>query len=308
MREGASALFTLTVHVPAATANAAGLTNSVSVVSTTADPTPGNNGASVTTNAVTRADVAISKTGPSAPIAGTDVTYSIIATNNGPSVASNVSVADTIPAGTTFQSLTAPAGWTCAKPAAGTPGPVGVSCTTSTLQPAASATFTMTLRLGASAASGGDLCNTATVTNATQDPIAANNSSRACGAIRTVADLSLAQTATTIGKAGKGTASFAFVVTNLGPSDSQHVSLNVTSSLFKGAKVTTTASGAACTVSGQTVTCSWAGLPFGSVGQVQISVPWSSSVGQVCTTGTLSSGTPDPNAINSTATACIGKK
>jgi hypothetical protein len=39
-----------------------------------------------------------------------------------------------------------------------------------------------------------------------------------------------------------------------------------------------------------------------------ISVPWRSSVGQICTTGTATAGTPDPNAVNNTATACIGKK
>jgi hypothetical protein len=41
---------------------------------------------------------------------------------------------------------------------------------------------------------------------------------------------------------------------------------------------------------------------------VTVSVPWRSSVGQVCATGTASSGTTDPNAANNTASVCVGKK
>jgi hypothetical protein len=162
--------------------------------------------------------------------------------------------------------------------------------------------------VSAGATSGSDLCNTASITTATQDPISSNNSSRTCGAVKTLADLSLTGTAGTVGKAGKGTATFTFVIANLGPSDSQSVSLSASSSLFKGAKVSITTTGATCVTIGQSVTCSWASVAFGSTRQVVLSVPWSSSIGQICTSGSLASGTADPNPINSAVTACIGKK
>jgi uncharacterized repeat protein (TIGR01451 family) len=285
------------------------LTNAVTAASTTADPVPGNNTASVTATVSTRADLSITKMGPTAPTAGTDVAYTITVRNSGRSNASAVSVTDTIPAGTTFQSLTSPVGWSCAKPSVGTAGPVGVSCSIASLASGATASFTLTVRLGAGATAGGDLCNTASVGSTTTDPISSNNSSQACGTIRTLADLSLTQSAATTGKPGKGTATFTLNVTNLGPSDASNVSLAATSSLCSGpAPAINSTSGATCTVAGQTVTCSWTTIPVGGTVRVTISVPWRSSVGTVTMTATVTAGTPDPNAINNTATTSIGKK
>jgi uncharacterized repeat protein (TIGR01451 family) len=310
MVEGTTALFTLTVHLPAALVDGTSITNSVTVGSSkTADPVPGNNTASVTIGSTTRADLSVTKTGPTSPIAGADVAYTIGVRNLGPSVGRNVQLSDVIPAGVTFQSLAAPAGWSCAKPAAGTAGPSNVSCSTARLGAGASATFTLTVRPSASTPEGSELCNTATVTTTTADPEASNNASSACGTIRTLADLVLTQTASTTGKPGKGTATFRLVVTNLGPSDSRNVSLTATSSLFTGPAPSTSATtGATCVTSEQTITCTWATVPVGGTVSVEIVVPWRSSVGKVCTTGTVSAGAPDPSAVNNTAIACTSKR
>ena len=242
-------------------------------------------------------------------VAGTDVTYAITVSNPGASDAQAVSISDTIPAGTTFRSVTPPSGWTCNAPAAGTPGPVAVTCSRATLAWGASGQFSVTVRLAASAGDGSQLCNTASISSSTSDPATANNSSQTCGTVRTSADLALSQTVSTIGKAGKGTAIFTLVTTNNGPSDAVGVSLTATSSLFSvPAPAISAPSGASCTAANQTVTCSWAAMPVGSTATVMISVPWRSAVGQVCTVGTVSAGTSDPNAVNNTASACIGKK
>lgn len=309
MLEGASALFTLTVHIPATATDGTSIVNAVTVASTTPDPVAGNNSASVSTTIVTRADLSVTKSGPTAVIAGTDVTYQIAVTNQGPSVARTVALNDTIPVGTTFQSMTAPAGWSCANPPVGTPGPVAVTCSIATLPTNSSASFALVVRLAPSAAEGAQLCNSASVTTVTPDPVSSNDSWQACGTIHTLADLALTQSAATTGKPGKGTATFTATVSNLGPSNSLNVSFAGTSSLFSGpAPSITTAAGATCTVSGSTVTCSWASLAVGASATVRISVPWRSSVGSVCMTGTVSAGTPDPNAINSTSSVCIGKR
>src|SRR3954454_21868517 len=53
------------------------------------------------------ADLSVTKTAsPNPGQAGVPLSYRIIATNNGPAVATNVSVADTLPAGVTFLSAT----------------------------------------------------------------------------------------------------------------------------------------------------------------------------------------------------------
>jgi uncharacterized repeat protein (TIGR01451 family) len=308
MAEGATALFTVTVHLPASMAAGTSLTNAVSVASAkTPDPVPGNNGDSVTIASSTKADVSITKTGPSSPTAGTDVAYTISARNAGPSDAQTVAVSDTLPVGTTFQSLISPVGWTCTKPAVGGTG--AINCTKATLPAGSTATFTVTVHLGPSAGAGSDLCNTAAISTATTEADATNNSSQTCGSIRTLADLSLTQTVSTTGKPGKGTATFTLRVTNLGPSDATNVSLAATSSLFTGpAPAINVPSGATCSVSVQTVTCSWTSIALGAHPQVTISVPWRSSVGSVTMTGTVTAGTPDPNAINNVATSVIGKK
>ena len=308
MAEGATALFTLTVHLPAAMVSGTSLTNADSVGSgKTPDPVPANNADSVTISSSTKADVMVTKTGPSSPTAGADVVYTITARNLAPSDAQTVAVSDSLPAGTTFQSLVNPIGWTCSKPAVGATG--SISCTRATLAAGATAAFTLTVRLSASASAGADLCNTASISTATTDPDATNNSSQACGSIRALADLSLTQTAATTGRAGKGTATFTLKVTNLGPSDAQNVSLAATSSLFTGpAPAINVPAGATCVVSVQTVTCTWASIAVGAHPQVTISVPWRSSVGLVTMTGTVTAGTPDPDATNNVRTSSIGKK
>src|SRR5207248_196508 len=59
------------------------------------------------------ADLAVTKTDTPDPVtAGTDLTYTVTLTNNGPSDAQGVVLSDVVPAGTTFVSATAPAGWT----------------------------------------------------------------------------------------------------------------------------------------------------------------------------------------------------
>ncbi|HEX8288380.1 MAG TPA: DUF11 domain-containing protein, partial [Pyrinomonadaceae bacterium] len=53
-----------------------------------------------------QADLSITKTDSPDPVtAGNQITYTVTVTNNGPSVASNVSLTDSIPAGTTFSNF-----------------------------------------------------------------------------------------------------------------------------------------------------------------------------------------------------------
>jgi uncharacterized repeat protein (TIGR01451 family) len=99
----ASATFDLRVRLAAGTAAGTTLSNTVTVSSTTADPDPANNTDTEPTLVVGpgTADVRIVKTdAPDPQVAGAPVSYTFAITNNGPATATNVSVTDTLPAGT----------------------------------------------------------------------------------------------------------------------------------------------------------------------------------------------------------------
>src|SRR5438445_607440 len=94
---------------------------------------PGFNGAVTRTyfaNYTGGADLSITKSDSPDPVApGGTLTYTITIGNAGPNAAVNVTMSDPLPPQTTFQSVAAPAGWSCTTPAVGTTGTV--SCTTS---------------------------------------------------------------------------------------------------------------------------------------------------------------------------------
>jgi uncharacterized repeat protein (TIGR01451 family) len=125
-----------------------------------------------------QADLAVTKSdAPDPVVAGNNVTYTITVTNNGPSTAQSVTLADAVPASTTFVSFTAPAGWTTATPPVGGTGTV--TATNPGVANGATATFTLIVRVNAGTANGTVLTNTATVTSVTMDPLSGNNSATA---------------------------------------------------------------------------------------------------------------------------------
>jgi uncharacterized repeat protein (TIGR01451 family) len=114
--------------------------------------------------AVNGADLAVVKTGPALVTEGDNLTYHLVATNNGPAAATGVVVKDTLPANSTFVSASAG----CVQ-AAGI-----VTCTVGSLASGASASFDIVVTAGSA---GSTLTNTATVSGNQFDPNLANNSS-----------------------------------------------------------------------------------------------------------------------------------
>jgi uncharacterized repeat protein (TIGR01451 family) len=182
LASGGSSVFTVVVNVNNGTANGTTITNTANVSSATTDPTPGNNSATATTLVQSNADLAISKSRtPSGTIdAGTNVTYTIQFTNNGPAPASNVTVSDTLPAGVTVVSQSNPAGWTCNTIPAGGTGTI--TCTKAGMANGESATLTVVVAVSCSVANGATINNTATIASGAGSPPdnnSANNSSTA---------------------------------------------------------------------------------------------------------------------------------
>jgi uncharacterized repeat protein (TIGR01451 family) len=172
MANGATASFSVVVNV---TAVSGSITNTVAGSSDAFDPVTTNNSATATTVVLAplSADLVITKTTLTTSAApGNPISYTITVTNSGPGAATSVTMTDALPASLRFQSIAAPAGFSCTTPAAGATGTI--SCTGATLANGASAIFT----LGVTVAPGatGSIVNSASVLSATTDPNPGNSS------------------------------------------------------------------------------------------------------------------------------------
>jgi len=116
------------------------------------------------------ADLAISKTAaPDPVITGSNLTYAITITNNGPDAAESVTFTDILPDATTFVSCSATGGGVCS--GAGNNRAV----TFASLAPGASGAITLVVNVKCSVADGAIVSNTATVSSATFDSNQSNN-------------------------------------------------------------------------------------------------------------------------------------
>ena len=155
--------------VAAVTATGGTLSNTATVSTTSADSDPTNDSATETTAVESRADLAISKSHIGNFSAGSTGSYQIVVSNPvGPSPAAGpITVVDTLPAGLSYSSATG-TGWTCSALGA------TVTCTRAANLPVgASTSFVLTVDVAATAASS--VTNTATVSSASIDSNAAND-------------------------------------------------------------------------------------------------------------------------------------
>ncbi len=104
---GSSTTVTITVAVAATTMGAIG--NTVGVSSAVTDPVAANNTTTATTTVTRQADLSVSKTDSRDPVlAGEEIMYTLVVTNDGPSDATGVTLTDILPSGVTFTSSTPP--------------------------------------------------------------------------------------------------------------------------------------------------------------------------------------------------------
>jgi uncharacterized repeat protein (TIGR01451 family) len=159
------------------------------------DIAPGNNSATATTTVTTRSDLAVAMTcTPSTAPKGSDVSYKITLTNNGPSDASAVAVSLPLPSLMTFVSATMPGDWSATKPAVGSGGTVAYSV--ASLAKGATVNFTVVGKVKSTAVNGAVLTAIAAVSSTSVDPAQANNHASAAVAVGT-ANLTVTQLVTT---------------------------------------------------------------------------------------------------------------
>ncbi|HEX3798839.1 MAG TPA: proprotein convertase P-domain-containing protein [Verrucomicrobiae bacterium] len=157
---------TVTVVV---TAKASGtMTNTASVTGADSDPNQSNNSASVVTSvSAPIADLAMGVTGPTNSVVGSNVTYVITITNNGPGIAVSANLADMMQTGLRFVAGTS----TLASTFSTTTNGVTL-CTLGNLVSNQTATVTVTLL----ATNSGTLTNTFSVSTTSTDLNITNNS------------------------------------------------------------------------------------------------------------------------------------
>ncbi len=172
---------------------------------------------------VSSADIAVSvDDGVTTAVPGQSVTYTIIASNNGPDADPAVSLADNFPATLSCNYTSIAAGGAGGNTAAGS----GDLAETLTMPAGSSVTYTASCDIDSSAT--GTLSNTAIVSESLFDPVAANNSSTDNNtALTPQADIAVTKSdGVTTAVPGQSTLTYSIGVTNNGPSDDPSVTLN----------------------------------------------------------------------------------
>ncbi|NCT67341.1 MAG: ExeM/NucH family extracellular endonuclease [Rhodanobacteraceae bacterium] len=250
-------------------------------------------------------DLAVTVTASPDPVtAGTNLTYTITASNNGPVAASAASWTDTLPPGMSFVSLSNAAGWTCTTPAVGAGGTI--TCDAATFA-VGNAAFTLTVAVAPSVAAGTVLGNVVKVSSALSDPTPANNSAIAMTTVAASADLSLTLGGTPNPVTAGTNLTYALTVANAGPSNA--ASATLTDTLPSGTTFVSLASAAgwSCNTPAVgatgTVTCTHAEAPTGNAAfTLVVKVDSGVAGGSVLTnSASVSATTTDPVPANNSA-------
>jgi len=216
--------FQVVVKVTAGTPNGTIISDTATVTTATRDTVPSDNSATVNIAVAggTQADLSVTNVGtPNPVLAGNNISYTQVVTNNGPASATTVSFTENTPPNTTFLSLPTPAGWGCVTPAVGGTG--AITCTIATLANAATATFALAVKVNSNTAVGTVITDTDNIGSATADPNAANNSAVANVTVGTSADLSITNSDSPDPVIAGNNITYTQVLTNPGPSNAANV-------------------------------------------------------------------------------------
>ncbi len=265
------------------------------------DPDPANNSATDTDTlvaVVVNADLAITKTdGVTTATPGGSVTYTITASNAGPSAATGATVADTFPASLTCT-------WTCAGAGGGTCTAAGSGNINDTVNLPSGGSVTYTASCTISAAATGTLSNTATVAApaGVTDPNPANNSATDNTALGASADLSITKDDGVTTATPGGSVTYTITASNAGPSNA--TGATVADTFPASLTCTWTCAGAGggtCTAAGSGNINDTVNLPAGgSVTYTAACTISAAATGTLTNTATVAApaGVTDPNPAN----------
>lgn len=292
VRSGGAATMMLTVKV----LNTSSVVNVGDVTSSTSDPDWGNNHVSTAVPAGPSADLQLSKTAsPASAAPGDTVTYTVTVRNAGPSNASGVELADSLPSG--LENATVAPADAC------TVAGADVSCTPGSIASGGSFTATVTATIDP-AFTGSRLSNAAGVVSTTIDPELSNNTATANVEVEApAADLAVTKTTDTDPVVAGEPIRYTVTVSNDGPGEAVDATLSdPLPAELSDARANTDLG--ACTVAAGAVGCDLGTIPAGAAATVVVEATVASSAtGQLTNTATATSSTPDPNPGNNTATS-----
>ncbi len=215
MLNGTTAPFTLITQVnPSLLSGPDGLIQQPFVVFSDAhDPNNPNSSTTVNTTYTTPdADLVVTNSDSPDPVsAGGSLTYTQSITNSGPDTATNATFTQLVPAGTTFQSLTSPAGWSCTTPAVGGTG--AINCSKASMTNGEIGAFTLVVNVTGS----GAITSTVSGDSDTYDPDPGDNSATASTGNTTTAVLSVTKTTNATTAPVGSTIPYTITLTNNGP-------------------------------------------------------------------------------------------
>ncbi|MBP9773831.1 MAG: S8 family serine peptidase [Candidatus Peribacteraceae bacterium] len=293
---GASTTLTLVyaVALPAACTSQT-LQSYAYAASTVPDPDTSNNRTPVLGTNVTcpLADVSIATAGPTATMVGEPMSYMFIIGNAGPSIAKNVRMTTTLPAGLVLGSSNDSS---CKKNAAGT-----LTCSAATLAPGITKTILVTAHIASGTACPGTAPTQASVTSSVNDPQPGNNASTPIATTFTCRpDVSLTQSGPSSVTQGS-TLTDTVILTNNGTLTSAAMSIKMavpTGTTFKAAPL----SSSGCTAAGGTVTCKVSPLAAGGTAQYAIAFQANTACNTTITTSaSVKQNAPDANPANDKA-------
>ena len=222
---------------------------------------------------------------------GSQITYTITVTNNGPSAANAVSLTDPAPAGLSFTSLSGACSGT-------------FPCSLGTMAAGATATVTAVYSIPPGYSGANPIVNTATVSTTTTDPTNGNNSSSVSTSVSASADLQVTKTGPAAVNPGD-LINYTITVMNNGPSHATSVYLD--DPIPPG--LVFVSSSAPC-AGGFVPVCSLGTINAGSSVTITLvlNVPAGYAGSSLTNTATATHSTPDPNTSNNTgsATTAVG--
>ena len=280
LNPGQQVMFDYDVDIPS---GATTWSNTATVTTDSVDTNAANDSSTVPTTITQSADLEIAKSGPGTVAAGSNVTYTVTVTNNGPSDASNVSVTETLPPGTTFVSST------CGS----------TTCNLGTVVAGASVELEFVVNVDFNATS--PLVNTATVSTTTTDPEPDNNEASASTDVTPApADVSISKTTQYTSALPGSQVTYTIVVTNNGPSPATDVI--VTDTLPAG---TTLVSAPNHCTGNPTITCTIGAMAIGATSTIELVVTMPSTTGDVVNTANVESTTADATPGNDSSSVLI---
>jgi uncharacterized repeat protein (TIGR01451 family) len=290
----------VTIRVPVTATTPQDINDRATVSSDTFDPNFANNEATDSVSVFASADLSITKSdSPDPVVAGTDLTYEINVSNNGPSAATNVLVKDQLPAGVSVVSTSASGGGSCV---AGVPGDSTrpTVCNLGLMNPGASRTVTIVVKVLPQTT--GVLNNDARVSSDTADGNNANDKATTSTTVTSEADVSVTKTDSPDPVAAGAELTYTLKVSNAGPSTATGVQLtdNLPAEVSFASATILGGTGSCASLGGGTISCSLNDLDPGKNVSVVIKVLVGASVPDGTTITDIANATsaaddPDPN-------------